>query len=29
MEINFKNNNHRKDYLSVDGKTAISAHGEI
>ena len=29
MEINFKNVHDRKDYLSVDGKNAISAHGEI
>ena len=29
MEIKFKNINHRKDFISVDEKTAISAHGEI
>ena len=29
MIINFKNVNHRKDYLSVDKLTAISAEGEI
>lgn len=28
-EINFKDVNNRKDFLSVDGETAISAHGEI
>jgi hypothetical protein len=29
MEIKFENSNHRKDFLSVDKQTAISAHGEI
>jgi hypothetical protein len=29
MYIDFKNVEHRKDYLSVDKETAISAHGEI
>ena len=29
MVINFKNVNHRKDYLSVDKLTAISAEGEL
>ena len=29
MIINFKNVNHRKDYLSVDKLTAISAEGEL
>lgn len=29
MIINFKNINHRKDYLSVDKLTAISAEGEL
>jgi hypothetical protein len=28
-EINFKQIKYRKDFLSVDGKTAISAEGEI
>jgi len=29
MIIDFKNVNHRKDYLSVDMKTAISSEGSI
>jgi hypothetical protein len=29
MNIDFKNVNHRKDYLSVDKLTAISAEGEL
>lgn len=28
-EIYFKESSNRKDFLSVDEKTAISAHGEI
>lgn len=29
MLVNFENVEHRKDFLSVDQQTAISAHGEI
>ena len=29
MNIDFKNVNHRKDYLSVDKLTAISAEGQL
>jgi hypothetical protein len=29
MKIDFKNVNHRKDYLSVDKLTAISAEGQL